>query len=142
MFYTSRVLFVHAPRTGGEWLTRWAKSRLGEVAYDGYFLKHATHPELVRAVPELADLQAFTIVRDEEARFASWLRLFQEWRPDAPPTFTPQCETIARDAHRLSEAEWRRWYFTPNAAYRTPGVRVFPYEPDLAACVSWLRSLH
>jgi hypothetical protein len=24
MFHTNRVLFVHQPRTGGDWLTAWA----------------------------------------------------------------------------------------------------------------------
>lgn len=137
MFYANRVLFVHPVRCGGTWLTEWAIRHLYASA-DFHYLKHATRRELLAVLPQLEPLAAFTIVRDEEERFQSYLahcRAFDLAKPALD--WTTQWEEIARDSHSLSAAEFRRKHFRPIRDYLEPGVRAFSYS-DLREVVRWL----
>lgn len=73
MFWTEKVLFIHPPRVGGDWLTRWALRHL--KASEIYKLKHATKDEILVKLPDLASHVSFTIARDEDDRKRSWKRL-------------------------------------------------------------------
>lgn len=141
VWYTSRVVFVHVPRTGGDWLTAWAAEHLPLLGRDADCLKHAGWPALLLALPGLAGRQPFAVQRDDRARRASYFRHALAWRPSGP-NHPDGWAAIAAAAHALGEAAWVERYAAPNDHYLTDGVLTFPYEPDLTQCVSWLRQVH
>lgn len=140
MFFTNRVVFIHAPRTGGTWLTRWAAANLPHVSICLHWGKHDTLGEFLARYPEASGLAAFTVLRDEEERFASWVRLCRGWVPDEPPTHTPQWAEVVRACRGDLEA-FRRDHFAPMGRF-LPGATAFPFEPGLGRCVDWLRRVH
>ena len=142
MFYTSKVLFIHPVRCGGTWLTRWATSNLPSVSTDLHHLKHAARPELIRAVPALARPQAFTVLRPEDERFASYLRLCRGFDLAAPKDWTDEWERVVRSSTSLPEDEFRANHFRPMGEYATADVWILPYEPGLVSCRAWLRRFH
>jgi hypothetical protein len=140
VFYTNRVLFLHPVRCGGTWLTEWARLNL-YASGDVHHLKHATRDELAARIPQLATLEAFTIVRDDEERFESFCRVTRNFNlARRPIDWTPEWERIALDFHELPSEEFRRRYFRPTSDYLTPGVRAFSYSPDLEEVTTWLAS--
>ena len=142
MFYTDKVLFIHPVRVGGTWLTDWAVKNLPAVSVDRHYLKHANRPRLQEIHPDFGRLEAFTIVRDEEERFRSYLRLCREFDLTAPRDWTEGWEGIVRASRELSEVEFRRGYFPRMAGYLQGVARRFPFEPGLVSCVEWLRAMH
>jgi hypothetical protein len=137
VFYSNRVLFVHPPRCGGTWLTEWAIRHLYASA-DFHFLKHATRSEVVRAIPETARLQAFTIIRDEWERFDSFLAHCRAFDPSRDARdWTPEWAEICQQAHALTDTEFRRRYFRPMQDYLEPEVVGFSFD-DMRGIVRWL----
>jgi tellurite resistance-related uncharacterized protein len=142
MWYTNKVLFVHAPRTGGDWLTRWACSNLPAVSVDLHWLKHLTRAELLARIPELAGLVAFTIFRDEAERVASFVRHCRGFTPTDPPSHTHQWADLVAASLTLPEPEFVARYVVPGTAYRGDDVREFVFATDLPGCVAWLMAVH
>lgn len=142
-FWTNRVVFVHIPRTGGDWLTAWAARHL-HASVARHWLKHEPREALVGRVPELAGLEAFTVVRDEDARFASFLAHCRGFDLEAAVrTWTPEWGETVRAARDGPPDRFLAERFAP-AVYWTwdPAVRAFPFEPDLTACRAWLWAAH
>ncbi len=144
MFYTNRVLFVHVPRTGGTWLTRWALEHLptGAVSVDVHYHKHDSHSALLHRTPELRGLAAFTIVRDEDERRASYYKLAREFVPLDPPTHVPDWERIVEAGQTLGIDEFSLTWFPTFGFYVSPTVRLFPFEPELKTLTRWLLEMH
>ncbi len=144
MFYTNRVLFVHVPRTGGTWLTRWALEHLpaGAVSVDVHYHKHDSHQALLHRTPELRGLAAFTISRDEDERRVSYYRHARYFVPLNPPTHLPSWDEITESGRTLDFEGFCQKWFLASGCYVTPAVRWFPFERDLKTLTQWLLEMH
>lgn len=142
MFWSAKVIFVHPPRTGGTFLTEWAQKNLPWCSVDWYYLKHATRPEILQIIPQMAGLQAFTIKRDDDVRFESWLRHCRTFDIQEASDWTEEWRQIVDASRVLSDAEFRQWYFRPMTDYLGTDIKVFDYEPDLANVIEWLQHIH
>jgi len=141
MFYTNKVLFVHIPKTGGDWLTQWAKQNL-VCSVDIHYLKHASYPTLIKSIPELQDCIPFSIIRSEQERRESYYKHAVNFISHNPPHHTKQWQWIIDDIKKLSKEDWLKTHCTFFGNFITPEVLLFPFEYNLVTCIDWLKKVH
>ena len=69
---TSRVVFIHVPKTGGSTVDEMFDTEVADARRVQGCQRHATLTKLLRAEPDLADYWSFGFVRNPWARMVSW----------------------------------------------------------------------
>lgn len=85
-------------------------------------------------------MQAFTVVRDESDRRASYLKHCRTYKDDG--TATGVWLGVCKLSHVTDADTFLNAYHLPAALYADPDVTVIPYSPDLTAARAWVMSRH
>lgn len=135
MFYTHKVVFVHVPRTGGTWLTNWARDHL-EASIDCHHLKHASLQEIHRAIPGTIGLEPFCIDRPRDDRLRSYYDLLQIADP-----WTENWNNIIKAVRQMSYEQFLESRYVPMDTPDDVHLK-FPYEKPLQNVLEWLKLVH
>jgi Sulfotransferase family len=69
---SSRVLFVHVPKTGGSTVDAFFDTEVDDTRKVGTLKRHTPYARILRHEPGLADYWSFGFVRNPWARMVSW----------------------------------------------------------------------
>lgn len=140
MFYTNKVLFVHIPRTGGTWLTKWAHDTF-DASVDVHHCKHATLEQLYMLIPDLEALTPFTIVR--ESSDVLWSYYDMAIHEEDYSLCTKQWEEETNRLRAMTFEEYLHGgdHVLSHPYYERP-IKEFAYEKPHRAVCEWLLEVH